>query len=156
MHSRTIATLDQFENASWLSRVGINEGSGTVVVATWQEAMDRCDSTVWDDLQLEALNQYRVCIARRSRERLQLWNDAVDEVKKISRRLVDRKIAAVVREHALPDIFKLWSIGISLASAWKPNTRTCARPGFSRTFDIGISMDTFLAVGGAYFPKGRL
>jgi hypothetical protein len=113
MHSRTIATLDQLEKASWFSRVGINEGFGTAVVATWPEAMDRCDSSAWDDLQLEALNQYRVCIARRSRERLQLWNDTVDEVKKISRPLVDRKIATVVREHALPEIFKIcvnWDI----------------------------------------------
>src|ERR1700687_4386008 len=113
MHSRTIATLDQLEKASWFSRVGINEGAGTAVVATWPEAMDRCDSSAWDDLQLEALNRYRVCIARRSAARLHLWNNTLDEVKKISRPLVDRKTAAVVREHALPDIFKIvvnWDI----------------------------------------------
>jgi hypothetical protein len=106
VHPRTVAALEELEKASWFSRVGIDEGFGTAVVATWPEAMDCCDSSAWDDLQLEALNQYRVCIARRSRERLQLWNDTVDEVKKISRPLVDRKIATVVREHALPEIIQ--------------------------------------------------
>ena len=113
MHSRTIATLDRLEKASWFSRVGINEGSSTAVVATWPEAIDRCDSSAWEDLQLGALNQYCECIARRSNERLQLWNDTVREVKKISRPLVGRKIAAVVREHTLPEIFKIcvnWDI----------------------------------------------
>ena len=114
VHPRTIATLDRLEKASWFSRVGLNEGSSAAaVVSSWPEAIEHCDSSYWEDLQLEALNQYRECIDRRSKERLHLWSSMVDEVKNITRPLVDRKIAAVVREHALPDIFKIqvnWDI----------------------------------------------
>jgi len=113
MDSRTIAALDRLEKASWFSRVGINEGPGTAVVTSWPEAIERCDTSAWEDLQLEALNQFRVCIDRRSRERLQLWNGTADEVKKITRPLVGRKIAAVVRANNLPEIFSIqvnWDI----------------------------------------------
>jgi hypothetical protein len=113
MHSRTSATLDRLEKTSWFSRVGIDEGFSTAVVTSWPQAIEHCDTSAWEDLQGEALNQYLECIAHRSKERLQLWNDTVREVKKIARPLVDRKIAAVVREHALPEIFKIqvsWDI----------------------------------------------
>jgi len=106
MHSRTIATLDRLEKASWFSRVGINEGSAAVVTS-WSEAIEHCDSSAWEDLQAEALNRYREFIARRSMERLRLWNDTVDEVKKITRPLVGRKISAVVQENNLPEIFNI-------------------------------------------------
>jgi hypothetical protein len=106
MHSRTIATLDRLEKASWFSRVGFNEGSGAAVVTAWPEAIEQCDSS-GRTCRERHLNQYRECIARRSKDRLQLWNDMVDEVQKITRPLVGRKIAAVVREHALPKIFNI-------------------------------------------------
>src|ERR1700730_16839091 len=73
MHSRTIAILDRLEKASWFSRVGIDEGSSAVVVKCWPEAIEHCDSSAWEDLQGEALNQYREFIARHSMERLRLW-----------------------------------------------------------------------------------
>jgi hypothetical protein len=40
-------------------------------------------------------------------ERLRLWNDTVDEVNKITRPLVGRKIAAIIRENNLPEIFNV-------------------------------------------------
>ena len=40
-------------------------------------------------------------------ERLRLWNDTVDEVNKITRPLVGRKIAAIIRENNLPEIFNI-------------------------------------------------
>ena len=107
MHPRTIATLDQLEKASWFSRVGVEEGSRVAVLTSWPEAIEQCSSFEWEDLRLEALNQYRECIAERSMERLQLWNHTVDEVNKIVGTLVDRKTAAVVRENSLPKIFRI-------------------------------------------------
>jgi len=107
MHCRTVATLDSLEKASWFSRVGVNEGSSAAVVTSWPEAITRCSSIEWEDLQGEALNQYCECLAHRSKERWRLWNDTVDEVKKITRPLVSRKIAAVVRENGLPEIFNI-------------------------------------------------
>jgi len=55
MNSRTIATLNRLEKASWFSRVGINEGSSAAVVRSWPEAIEHCDSSAWEDLQGEAL-----------------------------------------------------------------------------------------------------
>src|SRR5260370_30855907 len=99
MHPRTIAMLERLEKAPWFSRVGINEGSSAAVVTSWPEAIARCSSIEWEDLQGEALNQYCECMAHRSKERWRLWNDTVDEVKKITRPLVGRKIDAVMREN---------------------------------------------------------
>jgi hypothetical protein len=82
MHSRTIATLGRLEKASWFSRFGLNEGSAVVEVTSWPEAVEQCSSFEWEDLRLDALNQCRRCIAERSKERLRLWNGAVDDVKK--------------------------------------------------------------------------
>jgi hypothetical protein len=107
MHSRTIAMLDRLEKASWFSRVGVNEGSGAIFVRSWPDAIEHCDSSAWEDLQGEALNQYCEFIAHHSKERFQLWNGLVGEVKKIARPLVDRKITAAVRENNLPRIFSV-------------------------------------------------
>ena len=107
MHPRTIATPDRLEKASWCSRVGLNEGGTVVVVASWPAAIEQCSSFGWEDLRLDALNQYRVRIAERSKERLSLWNETVDEVKRITGPLVVRKIAGIARENNLPDIFKI-------------------------------------------------
>jgi hypothetical protein len=107
MHSKTTDTLDRLEQASWFSRVGINAGSGVAVVSSWPEAIKYCDSSEWEDLQGEALNQYRRYIAHRSMERLNAWNDSVRELQNITRPLVARKTAAVVRENNLPDMFNI-------------------------------------------------
>ena len=71
--------MDQLEKASWFSRVGVEEGSRVAVLTSWPEAVEQCSSFEWEDLRLEALNQCRECIAERSKERLQLWNNTVDE-----------------------------------------------------------------------------
>jgi hypothetical protein len=156
MHSRTIATLDRLEKAFWFSRVGINEGSSAAVVSSWPEAIEHCDSSEWEDLQGEELNQYRECIARRSKERLQLWNDTVDEVKKITRPLVARKIAAVVREHALPEIFKIqvnWDItGFCMESEYAD----VCKPGFFTGIGYWYVKGHFPCGWSGAFPQGKL
>src|ERR1700712_4001252 len=107
MHPRTIETLDRLEEASWFSRVGINEGSGVTLVASWPEAIKHCDTDEWEDLELEVMNQYREFIAYHSPERLNLWNGIVEEVRKIKRPLGERKTASVIHENSLPKIFKI-------------------------------------------------
>ena len=57
MHPRTVAALEEIENASWFSRVGIKEESSTaIVLASWPEAIEYCDSSEWENLRLDALN----------------------------------------------------------------------------------------------------
>jgi hypothetical protein len=156
MHSRTIATLDQLEKMSWFSRVGINEGSGAAVVTSWMEAIERCDSSEWEDLQADALNQYSECIVQRSTERFQLWNDTVREVKKLTRPLVGRKIAAVVHEYNLPEIFSIQVnhdiIGLCMESEYAD---VCL-PGLFTSIGYWYLNGHFPCGWWGVFPQGKL
>jgi len=107
MHHRTLGILGQLEEASWFSRVGLKVGPAIIVVTGWPQAIEQCSSFEWEDLRLASLNQYRKTLAHRSEERLGLWSSTLADVKKITGPLVDRKIAGVVREHDLPEIFKI-------------------------------------------------
>ena len=78
-----------------------------MAVTSWPEAIRLCDTIEWEDLRLEALNQYREYIVRRSKERWEMWSETLREVKKITKPLVARKIATVIRAHALPEIFTI-------------------------------------------------
>jgi hypothetical protein len=106
MHPRTVATLDRLENASWFSCVGVKDTDAAIVLSSWQEAIEQCSSLEWENLSLEALNQYRERIVERSRERFEQWNEIVEEVTKTTVPFVRRKIEAVVREHGLPKVFE--------------------------------------------------
>jgi hypothetical protein len=156
MHSRTIVALDRLEKASWFSRVGINEGSNIAVVRSWSEAVYHCDSSAWEDLQLEALNKYREYMARRSKDRLRLWNGLVDEVTKITRPLVDRKIAAVIRENNLPEIFSIQVnydiIGVGMEAEYAD---VCP-PGFFTSLGDWYVKGHFPCGWWGMFPQGRL
>jgi hypothetical protein len=156
MLPRTIATLDRLEKASWFSRVGIIEGPSAAVVTSWPEAIAHCDTSEWEDLRLEALNQYRECIAHRSKERLELWNDAVREVKKTTRPLVARKIATVVREHALPEIFTIRVNHDIPGFCMEAEYADVCPPASLRALATGTSMGIFPAAGGARFPRDSL
>jgi hypothetical protein len=156
MQSGTIETLDQLEKAFWFSRVGINEESKAAVVTSWLEAIVQCSSFEWEDLRLDALNQCRLYIAEHSKERLRHWNDTVDEVKKITGPLVERKIAPSFVNTLCRKYSKFGFVMISPISAWNPNTRTCVHSASLRTLGIGTSTDTFLVVGRAYFPRASL
>jgi hypothetical protein len=106
MHPRTIATLEELENAHWFSRVGIKKDSTmAIVVSSWPEAIEHCDSFEWECLRTEAMNQYCERVAERSPEPWNCWNEVGKEVMSITVPLVNRKIETVVREHHLPKIF---------------------------------------------------
>ena len=156
MHSRTITTLDRLERASWFSRVGINEGSDVAVVRSWSDATHHCDSSAWEDLQGEALNQYRECIARRSRERLQFWNGLVDEVKEISQPLVGRKIAAAIRENNLPEIFSIQVNYDIIGVCMEAEFADVSPPGFFTSLGDWYVRGHFPCGWWGMFPQGRL
>jgi len=156
MLPRTIATLNRLEKASWFSRVGISEGSCVVVVTSWPQAIELCDTSDWEDLRLEALNQYRECIAHRSKERLELWNDAVREVKKNTKPLVDRKIATVVREHALPEIFKMRVNRDIIGFCMEAEYADVCLPGFFTSIGNWYVNGHFPCGWRGVFPQGKL
>jgi hypothetical protein len=156
MHSRTIAALGRLEDASWFSRIGIHEGYDVGVVASWPEAIKHCDSSEWEDLQGEALNQYRECIARRSKQRLELWNATVDEVKKITKPFVADKIAAVVREHALPEIFRIQVIYDITGVCMEAEYADLCVPGFFTNIGNWYVNGHFPCGWWGAFPQGNL
>jgi hypothetical protein len=106
MHPRTIVTLQTLEEADWFSCVGLKDAEAAIVLSSWDEAIAHCASPEWEDLCLEAANQYRTRLVERSRERFAKWNDVVDDVKKTTLSFVRRKIEAVVRKHNLPKVFE--------------------------------------------------
>ncbi|HLH96326.1 MAG TPA: hypothetical protein VKW08_14525 [Xanthobacteraceae bacterium] len=106
MYSRTIARIEKLEKASWFSRIGVAAGASVAAVSSWPEAITCCDTKEWTDLRQEMLNQYGVYIHQHHRERLQDWNERIQAIKKLTEPLVERKTAPVIRENALPDIFR--------------------------------------------------
>ncbi len=86
MHPRTVEILNRLEGTSWFSRVGLKENSGVAMVESWPQGVEYCTDPEWGDVRMEALNQFRELIADRSMERLRLWNDILDEVKKLPSR----------------------------------------------------------------------
>jgi hypothetical protein len=157
MHSKTIATLDRLEKASWFSRVGLNEGSNAVIVTSWLEAIEYCGSIEWEDLQGDALNQYRAFIAQRSNERWhRLWNDTVDEVKKITRPLVGRKIESVVRQNNLPKTFSIQVNYDIIGVCMEAEYADVCPPGFFTSIGDWYLSGHFPCGWWGVFPEGRL
>jgi hypothetical protein len=106
MHPRTVATLNQLENATWFSRVGAKDTAVAIVLPSWQEAVVYGSSIDWQNLCLEAANQYRERLVERSMDRFEKWNDIAQEMKKITIPFVAKKIEGVVRANGLPKSFE--------------------------------------------------
>jgi hypothetical protein len=106
MHPRTIATLTKLEQAPWFACVGVRDTAAAIVLSSWQEAIEHCSSVEWENLCLEAVNQFRERLLERSVGRYRKWNDLVDELKPVTEPLVRRTIAAVAHEHNLPKVFE--------------------------------------------------
>lgn len=105
LQPQTLATLRQLDEASWFTNVGVKDSHLVTVVSSWEEAMQRCASAEWENLCLEAVNQYRERLAEKDIHRLAQWNDLVAAVKQVILPMVERKIAAVVRVNSLPQVF---------------------------------------------------
>jgi hypothetical protein len=104
----TLAALEELEDASWFSRVGIKADSTTAMVLdSWQEAIEHCGRFDWEEMRNEVMNLYRERLAQRSPERWRHWNEVAKEVKAFAVPLVNRKIETVVREHHLPEVFRV-------------------------------------------------
>ena len=58
MHARTIATLEKLEKADWFTNVGVKDTTAATVLLSWNEAIEYCSSVEWENLCLEAMNQY--------------------------------------------------------------------------------------------------
>ena len=102
MHPRTASTLEKLEKADWFAKVGAQDTSVAVVLSSWREAIEHCRSVEWENLCLEAVNQYRERLLERAKDRYIQWNDLVAQLKPVTNALVIQKIETVVRENDLP------------------------------------------------------
>lgn len=110
LHPRTQATIEQLERAEWFANVGRNVGISqpdkVILLSGWKEAVEHCTSDIWDNLVLEANNQYHLRVARSSPERYQFWNELVEFIKPVAYELSDRKIADIMARENLPRGFQ--------------------------------------------------
>src|SRR2546428_121745 len=106
MNSRTIATLNDLDRNQWFVSVGVPDTKRAIVLSSWDEAIASCSSLEWENLCLEAVNQYCARVIERSKERYARWNATVNELKKVTEPFVHRKIESVVRKYQLPDLFE--------------------------------------------------
>jgi len=160
MHPRTAATLDELNRADWFCNVGtpsgIEEPSKYILLRSWDEAVESCASLEWENLCLEAVNQYRQRLLERSPQRYSQWNVVADSVKDTADELVYRKIEAVVRDYNLPQSFVdtvRWDI-----------FHVCAEAEYADVFPAGFyASQAFWYVRGHFpcgwrgdFPQGSL
>jgi hypothetical protein len=106
MHPRTEATLRDLTQTKWFRSVGVRDSEAVEVLSSWQEAVEHCSSPEWEDLCLEAANQYRARIAERDPAQFERWNDVVAEIKPTTQALVFEKTKDVMAENNLPKIFQ--------------------------------------------------
>ena len=105
MHPRTTATLSRLRQSSWFENIGVRDTEVAIVVETWDEAIASCTSLTWENLCLEAANQYRARLLERSPSEFSRWNDVVKAVKPLARDLVQEKIADIIVQNNLPSGF---------------------------------------------------
>lgn len=156
MHPRTAATLDQLEQADWFAAVGQNDTDQAIVLTSWEAAVASCGSPEWEDLCLEASNQYCERLVERSRERFNQWNEFVDELKGSTEPLVRRKTKSVVSVHALPKVFEQtvqWDI---LHLCMEAEYADVYPPGFYASQAYWYVKGHFPCGWDGAFPKGRL
>jgi hypothetical protein len=160
MHPRTKATLEQLENANWFARVGsmdgIMEPEKIVMLPSWPEAIEQCSSIEWENLCLEAQNQYRMRLLERNKDRYLQWNDTVDAIKPFVISLVKRKIEVTVRMHNLEKVFEdtvLWDIlGVCMESEFAD----VYPPGFFASQAYWYVNGHFPCGWEGEFPNGKL
>jgi hypothetical protein len=156
MHPVTRITLDTLEKTEWFTRIGVKDTNVATVVSSWRDAMAYCGSSEWEDLCLEARNQYCERLALRSRDRFAVWNQIVDELKKTTIPLVVRKTEAVIREHNLPRLFRAtveWDI---LAVCMESEYPDAVPPGFYAGLAYWYVNGHFPCGWQGQYPKGSL
>jgi hypothetical protein len=156
MQPRTVATLEKLEKANWFACVGVEDTTAAIVLSSWKEAIEHCGSIEWENLCLEAVNQYRERLVERSKERFNMWNEIAIELKKTSVPLVRRKIEAVVREHGLPKLLEdtvQWDI---LHVCMEAEYADIYQPGYYASQGYWYVKGHFPCGWKGDFPEGKL
>jgi hypothetical protein len=156
MNPRTTATLENLERADWFAFVGVKDTTACNVLVSWQEAIELCSSVEWENLCLEAANQYRERVLERSNERYSQWTDIVAQIKPVTEPFVRLKIETVVCEHGLPEVFEdtvQWDI---LHLCMEAEYADVYPPGFYASQAYWYVKGHFPCGWEGEFPQGRL
>jgi hypothetical protein len=156
MCPRTQATIDELEQAEWFSRVGEPREGPYKVLNSWQDAIDSCGSPAWQNLCLEAANQYRERLQEKSPSALAKWNELVVALKPVTIPFVRRKISRVVATHSLSHVFEgqvQWDI---LHVAMESEYSNVYPPGFYASQAFWYVNGRFPCGWEGEFPNGRL
>ena len=156
MQPQTLATLQQLSDSVWFSAVGVVDSQTASFVSSWEAAIESCCSPNWENLCLEAVNQYCARLAERAPERLAQWNELVAEIKKISIPLVRHKIGDVVRENSLSQCFEdtvQWDV---LHLCMEAEFSDVFPPGFYASQAYWYSKGHFPCGWSGGFPKGSI
>ncbi|MFO0885063.1 MAG: hypothetical protein U0894_12890 [Pirellulales bacterium] len=135
---------------------GITQPEKVIILNSWQEAIEQCSSVEWENLCLEAQNQYLQRLFERSKERFNQWNDVVDMLKPTTIPFVQRKIETLVKQHDLPKVFEdtvQWDLlGVCLESEFAD----VYPPGFFASNAYWYIKGHFPCGWQGEFPKGTL
>lgn len=156
MQPRIAATIAQLEEVEWFKCVGARDTEAAIILSSWREAIEHCSSLEWENLCLEAANQYCERLVERSRERFRMWNEIVDELKPLTMPFVQRKIETVVREHELPKVFEdtvQWDI---LHLCMEAEYGDVYPPGYYASQGYWYMKGHFPCGWEGEFPKGKL
>jgi hypothetical protein len=156
MNSHTHATLEELEKVEWFYATGRKDTEAAVILSSWKEAISFCASNEWQDLLLEATNQYHEKLSNISRERSSQWNIILREVKTVTAPLVARKIERVVKENQLPKIFEdtvNWDI---MNLAMEAEYSDICSPAFFASQAYWYTSGHFPCGWQGKFPEGRL
>ena len=156
MHPRTKATLEDLRRVDWFRHVGVRDTEAADILSSWQEAIESCSSLEWENLCLEAVNQYCARLVERSPERFREWNDIVDRVKPLTEELVQEKTKKAIEENDLPQVF-LDTVGWDIL-------HLCVEAEYADVYPPGFyASQAFWYVKGHFpcgwkgeFPEGRL
>ncbi|MFS4439331.1 hypothetical protein ACMA5I_14055 [Paracoccaceae bacterium GXU_MW_L88] len=102
---RTIATLDRLYEADWFSNVGVQDLGDAVVLSSWDQAMEKLADDHWEEIGLEAINNFRSSVLSRDKEKFKEWNEIVSTVKPYAESISNEKCAPIAKKFGLTDLF---------------------------------------------------
>jgi len=156
MHPRTEATLEKLRQIQWFGCVGIHDTKAAEILCSWDKAIKSCSSPEWEDLCMEAANQYREKLIEKSPERFHKWNDCMLLIKPVVQALVREKTKQIIAENNLPKVFidsVDWDI---IHLCMEAEYADVYPPGFFASQAYWYMKGHFPCGWQGQFPKGKL
>ena len=152
----TKATLSEIGSVTWFTSCGQPWNDSVLVLSSWEEAVESCQSDHWTWLTEEAASGLSQAIATKSKERFRSWNSVVNELKLLTVPLVKSKIWTVVAAFHLPQAFEdcvQWDVLHLLLEA---EYSDLVKPAFFSSQAFWYLKGRFPCGWSGVFPQGKL